>query len=412
VTLGTDFADLYPREAPFRILIVDDALENVDVLSDCLMLEGYETLAASSGEEALQLWETNHPDLVLLDVVMPDMSGIEVLRRIRRRQKPDHYVPVLLVTALQDLDSKTQGLEAGAEDFIPKPFEPQELIARVRSHLRAKSFHDRMARSNAALREEREKIARMQRSLLPARLPNDPRLELAARYLACDRVGGDFYDAFEISPDLYGLTVADVSGHGAPSAVVMSAVKALLHSRPAELQHDPGATLAWLNGRLNRIVLTDDFITMFYAVLDLNSGQFRYASAGHHPAFLCRGDGTGLIPLQNHNGFPLAIAADNPIDTCDEPLRPGDRVFLYTDGIPEAVDPERQMYSCERMRDLLFRLSQQMPSLDSLANALLTDLQAFCRGTPLRDDVTLLCLEYNGIPSQRENKKSLAGRMT
>jgi len=390
---GTLHPVLYPRTRPYRILVVDDVVENVQVIADCLEIHGFETIPAYNGDEAVACWETDGPDLILLDIMMPPgPSGIEVCRTIRSRQRPDQFTPILLVTALQDLSSKTQGLEAGAEDFIAKPFEPDELIARVKAHLRAKSLHDRLLQANAALEEEREKIARMQLHLLPERLPCVPGLRVTARYLACDRIGGDYYDVFRMCPSRYGFAVADVSGHGTPAAVVMSAVKALLYARPCS-EDDPGATLAWLNDELVRVIKTDDFVTMFFGVYDIDTRELRFASAGHHPAALVRRGESEPRPLVNETGFPLAVESTNPVDTGSIRLRSGDRILFYTDGISEAIDTERRMYGGERLCRTFFRLANQVPELEQMADALLTDLRHFTRGAPLRDDITLLFLE-------------------
>lgn len=390
IPFGTSYPLLYPRTRPFRILVVDDVIENVQVVADCLSIEGYETIPAYDGDEAFALWEKESPDLILMDIMMPPgPTGIETCRKIRARQKPDQFLPILLVTAMQDLKSKTMGLEAGAEDFIPKPFEPEELMARVKAHLRAKTLHEKLTRALAALEEEREKIQRMQRHLLPESLPEIPGVKTTARYLTCDHVGGDLYDVFQMAAGKYGFVVADVSGHGTPAAVVMSAVKALLHARPCN-DRDPGDTLTWLNAELDHVVKTDDFVTMFFGVYDVATREFRYASAGHHAALLCRKELGRPMSLENHLGFPLAVDSVNPVDTQSVTLQPGDRILFYTDGVTEAIDAEGRMYGSERLNQTWFRIATEVPDLERVADGLLADLRQFARGTPLRDDVTLL----------------------
>ncbi len=131
-----------------KILVVDDTPRNVKLLSDLLTIKGYRVVTAGSGREALDLLQSESPDLVLLDVVMPEMSGYEVCRKIREAPKTA-MLPVVMVTALDPTEERVKGIEAGADDFLTKPINQAELLARVKSLLRIKELHD-MVQDQAA----------------------------------------------------------------------------------------------------------------------------------------------------------------------------------------------------------------------------------------------------------------------
>lgn len=382
-------------ERPSRVLVVDDVPDNVDLLAEHLEDHGYEVVTAENGIQAIEQWKKTSPDIMLLDVMMPGMSGIEVCERIRGQQTREQFMPILLVTALNDIASKTKGLNAGAEDFITKPFNAEELLARVKAHLRAKTFHDRLSRANAALEEERDKIAAIQASLLPDSLPNNEQLRVAAKYLPSDKASGDYYDVIEIQPGKWALTVADVSGHGTPAAVVMAVTKALLISHTAR-ESDPAVAIGKLNAELCRVIKTGEFVTMSYTVLDLATRTLTYANAGHHNPILVRKGQPQPIMLKNKMGFPLVIDPDNPLDTLSIQLEPGDRVLIYTDGIVEAVNPQNDMYGGQRLKDVCVATAATTPNLAAWIDAVLADLTTFCAGEPLRDDVTTLAFEIPG----------------
>ena len=141
----------------FRILVVDDVPVNIQLQRAYLEAMGYEVLEAEDGVQALEIAHKDRPDLILLDVMMPNMNGFEVCRRLKN-DPATQFIPVVMVTALNEVSDRIRGIEAGADDFISKPFNKLELLARVRSLLRVKQLHDELEEKVRELEKAREKL--------------------------------------------------------------------------------------------------------------------------------------------------------------------------------------------------------------------------------------------------------------
>ncbi len=149
--------------SPARILIVDDTAMNLKLLEGILTGHGYAVSTAPSGPVGLERVRDEHPDLVLLDVVMPEMSGYEVCRRLRA-EEATRLLPIIMVTALDPLQERVKGIDAGADDFLTKPINQPELVARVKSLLRIKALHDELGELNRTLEQRvRDQVAQLER---------------------------------------------------------------------------------------------------------------------------------------------------------------------------------------------------------------------------------------------------------
>ncbi len=239
-----------------------------------------------------------------------------------------------------------------------------------------------------ALDHELKMVGHIQRSLLPQVLPVIKGLDLAADYETSQRAGGDYYDFFPLPNDQWGIFIADVSGHGIPAAVRMAITHAIAHTRP-DPAVGPGQILSYLNSTLeNRYIgKTGSFVTAFYAIYDPHKNRLSYASAGHPPPRLARGN--NVIALDGRAGLPLGI--DEDADYCEHqmPLRSGDRLVFYTDGVSEAFNPARDQYGVERLDETLLA---SKGDAQSVLNTILADLRKHCGSAPIADDRTLLVL--------------------
>lgn len=244
--------------------------------------------------------------------------------------------------------------------------------------------------ANALMDREMRVVADIQRSLLPVKLPELPKLELAADYQTSKNAGGDYYDFFELPDGRLGILIADVSGHGTPAAVLMAILHAVAHSMPT-MYGQPANMLAAINKRLCESYTGDGamFVTAFYGVYDPRSLQIEYSSAGHNPPLVFCGRREQIRRLEHAQGLPLGIIPDTTYEVATEPLQPADTIMLYTDGITEARNRAGTMYTEARLANLLARCAVAATAADTL-DALQIDLEHFCDGVPANDDRTML----------------------
>src|SRR5262249_46102871 len=223
---------------------VDDNPVNLQVLVRTLHGSGHRLLAAKNGRDALDIARRARPDLVLLDVMLPDIDGFEVCRSIMADAATEETL-VIFLSALGEVTDKVSGLKLGAVDYITKPIQAEEVLARVETHLTRQYLERELRQSRDRLDRELANAAGMQRKILPQRMPAHSSFEFAAHYRRSRHAGGDYYDVLELDADRCGIIVVDVSGHGAPAAIVMAMIRAVLHSHPAP--DDPPAVLHHLN---------------------------------------------------------------------------------------------------------------------------------------------------------------------
>ncbi|HEY0983590.1 PP2C family protein-serine/threonine phosphatase [Schlesneria sp.] len=247
---------------------------------------------------------------------------------------------------------------------------------------------ERLKEAYEEIDRELKAVARIQRSLLPIKLPQIPRMKLAASYQTARRAGGDYYDFFPLGDGLWGLLIADVSGHGTPAAVMMAVMHSIAHTFPGSTI-TPGAMLNYLNDRLcqHYVGNTGTFVTAFYAIFDPQTLRLTYSSAGHNPPRLRRGDSGKISSLIHAQHFPLGVmhsfrAVEAAID-----LRPGDQLILYTDGIVEAAGPDQELYSLSRLDH---EISNTSLDPEQTVQTLLNSVAEFSCGTAASDDRTLV----------------------
>jgi sigma-B regulation protein RsbU (phosphoserine phosphatase) len=259
------------------------------------------------------------------------------------------------------------------------------LFGRATSNL---VLSDELQRAYQALDRELKAVGEIQRSLLPARLPTIPTLDLATHYQPSQRAGGDYYDFFPLPTGKWGIFIADVSGHGTPAAVLMAVTHCIAHTHPGPPQ-PPAKVLDYLNRHLATLYTSqnESFITAFYGVYDPADRTLTYACAGHNPPRLKRCQDGSLLALDRAGGFPLGITSEGTFDECVQQLQPGDQIIFYTDGITEASDPEGKLFGTHRLDHELGNCSLQA---SALLESVLRAVEVFANGNPADDDRTLI----------------------
>lgn len=432
LTMTDAFAKIEPAasppngdaDSPARVLVVDDDEANRDSLSRRLQRRGYAVITAPDGMTALRAVEAEDFDVVLLDVMMPGISGLEVLKTIRKTHSPGE-LPVIMATARDTSDALVEAMELGASDYVTKPLDFAAVLARVRTQvslgrsvrqvIRLERELSRrnadLERANESLRQYAEKTrhdlllaAKVQATFLPHKLNYADRLRIAWRFLPCDELAGDSLNVFQLDEDHVGLYVLDVSGHGVAASLTAVAASRLLtpgHDpnsilvRPASDSGPPqiippSEVLRELSVRFEWNPDITQFVTMFYGVLHLSTRRFTFASAGHPSAL--RVSNTRVTELES-TGLPIGLNTQEAYEQGEVELEPGDRLFIYSDGVIEAMPPNGDQFGIERLAAFLSH--QANADLAGTISRLLDDLAAWRGGGPAKDDISVLAAEIS-----------------
>jgi phosphoserine phosphatase RsbU/P len=383
-----------PQLAPSAqklILIVDDTPLNIGVISGALR-DSYKTKVATNGEKALALASAEEkPDLILLDIMMPGMDGYEVCSRLKADPTTSE-IPVIFLTGQTSAEDETRGFEVGAVDYVHKPFSPAVVKARVRSHILLREARAQLASQLRALNNELEMARQIQLSILPHSIPTLPGLEIAARFFPMTSVAGDFYDFIQIDDKHIGILIADVSGHGLPSALIASMLQVALTGQAGHAS-EPAQVLAGLNRALCG-KFTHNFVTAAYVYLDLDKNFMRYAGAGHPPVLQWR-ISTGKTAKVLENGLVLGMFEEAIYEALEFPLELGDRYVLYTDGVPEAANPSEEEFGVDRF--MRFIENHKHLGADQFVQTFLAELSRWSGQTAeqgQQDDITLLVVDF------------------
>ena len=373
------------------VLLVDDEPANLQIVNSILK-DIYKTRIATNGAKALELAsQAPAPDLILLDVMMPEMDGYEVCSRLKSDDRT-RDIPVIFLTGQTEIDDETRGFEVGAVDYIHKPFSPAVVQARVRTHLVLRGIRNQLESQLQTIQSEMATARQIQLSILPREIPAIKGLEIAARYIPMTAVAGDFYDFIQIDEKRIGILVADVSGHGMPAALISSMLKIALDGQ-TECASDPASVLAGLNKALCG-KFQGHFVTAVYVVVDVEKQSIFYAGAGHPPLiFMDHSAGKARDLIEN--GLFLGFFPEATYSAVEIPFTAGDWGVLYTDGIPEMTDPSDEQFGLDRFKQCL----QDHHDLTAaqFIDALLAELSQWsdvASGREPEDDITLLAIRF------------------
>jgi len=412
-----------------RILVVEDDAVVRRLLRGHLESCGHEVTQALDGAQAWEFVQRGHFPVVISDWMMPGLDGLELIRRIRSSHQPS-YVYVILLTGKSQREDFVRAMEAGADDFVPKPFDRDEL--RVRLHCaeriiqlerslagrneQLQALNAGLSVANERMKRDLDAAARVQRALLPTALPDVPGVRFAWAFKPCEELAGDILNVVRLDDRHVGLYVLDVCGHGVASALLSVTVSRFLSTVLdssslilKKVEGTSGYTLvpaAEVAARLNRRFLfnaaTEQYFTMVYGILDLESLQFRYISAGH-PALVYVPAGASAT-LLDAPGFPIGITLTDYYEEHTVHLKPGDRLYLYSDGIIEAKDARGQHFGTRGLADFLDE--GRATPLEGTVTDLLGAVERWSGTDRLDDDVTILAVEVEAAPADAELETS------
>ena len=400
-----------------RILIAEDDFDSRRLLEKTLIKWGYEVVAASDGAEAWQILKSkDSPKLAILDWMMPEMDGLDLVRSIRSNDFPG-YVYVILLTAKSEIENIVAGIESGADDYLTKPFSRGELRARLHAGERVLNLEQKLTwqnkeleaanatitRVNERMKKDLEAAAIIQKTLLPDRLPDVAGVNFAWIFKPCDELAGDILDVFKLDDKHIGLYVLDVSGSGVSAALLSVSLSRILShvedqssllrkkitNSPKYQLVSPKKVLKQLNRRFTLNLETAQFFTLLYGILDVETYEFRFSSAGHpNPVFLQKQTDPTIIESA---GLPIGFCKDFNYKEYSLRMKPGDRLFLYSDGITEAKKSNCEQFGAKRLLDALqqSRNEQLKNSLKSLVKS----VEDWCDDAGIDDDISVLAIE-------------------
>ncbi len=310
------------------ILVVDDTPTNLEVVTSILEAEGFHTLTASDGPTARGLSRTHQPDLILLDVMMPGETGFETCAYLKS-DPATADIPIIFLSALDDVKSKVTGLKIGGVDYVAKPLHGEEVLARVRVHLRIRESNRVLAAHHRACLEQ---LRDAQQAIL-VRPEDCPGAKFAVYYEPLEETGGDFYDVVPLGAGIFAYFVADVSGHGVSAAFLTSAIKALLRQYAGPV-FSPEDTMRGVDSVMGQILGEEQYLTACYARLNRQTRQLTVISAGHPPLIYVNPD--GMAQIVESESDPLGAFGAAILRRHDLRVSAGGRFFMYSDGLIEA----------------------------------------------------------------------------
>ncbi len=458
-------------DVPF-VLIAEDSRIQAKILTKNLQEAGFEVDWAEDGEIGLQKIREREPTVVISDIEMPRMTGYEFCDAVKKDPQL-RRIPFILLSTLSDAQDIIKGLHCGADNYVTKPYDPQFLIARVRSLLEtpidddgdiqqldvtlggtkytvksgrqqilnllvstfenAVEKNQELARTNEELTIAKEQLtrwndqleslnselesvnnrmtrdldaaAKVQQSLLPSNVFKHQKVQFAWQYFPCDELAGDFLNYFMLDEDHVALYVVDVSGHGVASSLLSVTIgrlmtphqssSSLLIQSQANGNHrivPPAEVAAELNRRFQMEEQNQLFFTMLYGVLQLSNLEFRFVSAGHDPVVHVRQN--AKPELVEENNMAIGWVEDLDYDEGQIQLNAGDRLYLYSDGVPEAMDQNLDQFTMQQMMEII-ELGQN-DSLEDSVQLLSQTVQRWCKKNGPKDDVSILALEISG----------------
>lgn len=411
-----------------KILVAEDEGIPRQLLQFQLEQWGHTVVSASDGRQAWDLLQTQDCQLVITDWEMPEMSGIELIRKIREADRAS-YIYVILLTSKTEQGSLVAGLKTGADDYLMKPVHKDELQARLQPCQRIIELEQRLAErrrelenrnrlladANSKMKRDLNAAARIQQAFLPSRHQDLPGARFAWHYSPCSELAGDMLNVMRLDEDHVGVYLLDVSGHGVQAALMaVTACRYLSNHKDAssvlwERQdgssdyclRSPAAAAEQLNARFVAQSQTGQYFTLIYGVLNHRTGDFRYTVAGHPPSV--RVSATGCSEFLQGGGLPIGIT-ETTYEEYSIQLNIGDRLVFYSDGVTESMNAAKELFGNSRFLQSLRDSTGH--SLDATLSNLLNQIQTWSGQAPFNDDLSIVVLDYQPqIPNSHQQRR-------
>ena len=384
---------------PIKILSVDDEMDLELLLTQYFRRKirkgEYDFHFAHNGLEALtMLLKEKDFDIILSDINMPEMDGLTLLTKINEMQNP--ALKCIMVSAYGDMGNIRQAMNNGAFDFATKPIDLDDLSLTIEKAIEHIEYIKTMQQEHNQLESIKGDLAvarEIQQAILPRIFPPFPeeaaQMDIAASMNAAKDVGGDFYDFFRIDADRIGFVIADVSGKGVPAAIFMAVSRTLIRATGIR-GVSPSECMTYSNTLLAKESVNSMFVTVFYGIYNIRTGEVTYTNAGHNPPYIMKANGS-VQSLPMSKDIIAGFLDDFQFTENTLQLEPGDTLLMFTDGVTEAIDPEENEYGVERLQQLLGQLVAS--DCQKIIDTVKADVKAFAGEAEQSDDITLLALK-------------------
>ena len=382
-----------------KILVVDDEPDlqmlMMQKFRHKVKSKEYEFLFAENGQEALDV-VSSHKDLslILSDINMPKMDGLTLLDELQGLNRSD--LRTVIVSAYGDMENIRTAMNRGAYDFVTKPIDFKDLettiektLAEIVAYLKSKEMEEQLE----ALNHDLDMAARIQQKILHQEFPvfpDDKRFDIFANMIAAKHVGGDFYDFFKYDENHLAFFIGDVAGKGMPAAIYMAVCRTMLKAIGSEVS-DPAECIEKVNNMLIPESDISTFVTVFYGLLNLETGELAYCNGGHNLPYIQTKSGE-VKELENVGGLLLGKFEGVPYEMNTVQLEPGDAVVTFTDGVTEAEDESDGFFDEQRVIEFLKKHPGK--SLESLVKGLFLEVMKFTAAAEQSDDITVLSVRY------------------
>ncbi len=378
----------YSNIDAIRIHIIDDDPVNLEVLKNHLSINRYSVIESSNGIDALKIIKGGAiPDLVLLDIMMPRMSGYEVAKQLRQ-QFTNYDLPIIMLTAKNQIDDIVAGFTNGANDYLTKPFNKLELLSRIQTHVSLKRAIEKN-RKLFAIEKEIELAKKILMSAIPQKTPSPAEIDISVAYIPMNEIGGDYYDFVPVGDDKIGILLADVTGHGIAAALIASMVKIVFNickhhaESPSRLLEEMDVIL---HGNMS-----DNFLTAAYIFIDKKKGTAKFARCGHEP-FLFFNRSSGAYREYLPRGSAMGCLKKCSCEEIEVEIGDNDRIVLYSDAIIEARRNGSELFGNENLKMEIIASSDK--TAEQFNNSLLDAVNEWKGAdSDMEDDYTCIVID-------------------